>query len=358
MVFDAQEILALTSTPQAAEALRAGAGAEGFVFREQRALPALELWMLRFEFPLPLDGPGAIAALERIETSATAGVNHAYSLAAGPVGSRFAYADALVGWPGGGCVSQGPIGMLDTGVDVTAPGVAGARVVSESFARGAPAPEGHGTDVASLLVDPVRLGGVTLYSAGVVGQSASGARVASVDSILEGLDWLGSQGVRLVNVSLAGPYNKLLDRAVDRANAHGMTIVAAVGNDGAEGAPRYPAALHNVLAVTAVDARRAIYRNAVQGDFVDVAAPGVNVLLPGGDTRFASGTSIAVPFVTAWLASDPELYSADVATIRAALADSTMDLGAPGPDPVFGAGLLQAGSGCGADTRMAGAPAH
>ncbi|WP_232830553.1 S8 family serine peptidase [Oceanicella sp. SM1341] len=352
-VVDAREILALTASPESAASLRAGAEAEGFTFREQTALSGLGLWMLRFDIPEPLDGPGAIAALERLEPGATAGVNHAYRLATdeGSDAARFAYADALLDWPRGGCRAQGPVGMLDTGVERAAPGLAGARIVTRGFARGTPAATRHGTDVATLLADPRRLGGVTLYAAGVVsaetgdGEGAGGE--AGVDSLIKGLDWLDSQGVRVVNVSLAGPYNKLLDRAVDRAQADGMVLVAAVGNDGPGAAPRYPAALGNVLGVTAVDARRHIYRKAVQGSYVDVAAPGVDIHLPGpGGGHFVSGTSIAAPFVTAWVASDPALYSSSVSELRSALAQSTLDLGAPGPDAVFGAGLLHLGPGC------------
>ncbi|OWU78058.1 peptidase S8 [Marinibacterium profundimaris] len=324
----------------------AGAAAEGFTPREVTRLGGIGLWMLRFEIPQPLDGPGAIAALETIEPGSTAGVNHAYRTAAVSSTDRLDYASALMNWPETACPAAGPIGMLDTGVDSALAQATGARILGESFARGAPAPSRHGTDVAALLVDPRRLTGATLYAADVIGTSARGQQEAGVDSLLKALDWLAAQDVRLVNISLAGPYNKLLDRGVDRAVAEGMTLVAAVGNDGAGAAPRYPAALPNVIAVTAVDADRRIYRRAVRGPHVDAAAPGVDIYVDEGGGHFVSGTSMAVPFVTARIAADPGLYTAPTAMIRRRLQDSAQDLGPPGRDTVYGAGLVVAGPGC------------
>lgn len=346
-VVDPREIVALVPDATAAATLRRGAVARGFTFREETALDGLGLRMLRFEFPQPLNGPGAIAVLEEIEPSATAGINHAYAPAAQT--SRLDYASGMMQWPDHACRAMGPIGMIDTGVDAAIPELSGVRVVSAAFQRGAAAPTRHGTEVASVLADPRRVTGVTLYSAAVIGTSARGQQESGVDGLLEALDWMAANGVKLVNISLAGPYNKLLDRGIDKAEAHGMTIVAAVGNDGAAANPRFPAALDNVVGVTAVDAARQVYPMAVQG-YPDIAAPGVDVMLStGGRTRFVTGTSIATPFVTARIASDPALYRLKAASLRAALAGTAVDLGAPGRDPVFGAGLLMADPGCRAD---------
>ena len=126
-----------------------------------------------------------------------------------------------------------------------------------------------------------------------------------------------------------------------------MIIVAAVGNDGAGAAPRYPAALPNVVAVTAVDARGRIYDKAVRGAHVDAAAPGVDIYVDtGGAGHFVSGTSMAVPFVTARIAADPALYGAPAGAIRQRLGASTVDLGQPGRDAIYGAGLVVAGPDC------------
>ncbi|MGG7566787.1 S8 family serine peptidase [Rhodovulum sp. DZ06] len=359
-VVDAREMVVLLPGAAAAARLRAGAAPGGFALRGQEELPGLSLVMQRYTFPAPLTGAEAIAALERIEPSATAGVNHAYRPAAGAAGAAgdaaaaqdaadpLDYANGMLGWAGGACAAAGPIGMLDAAVTPDLPELRGVRVISAAFHRGPAADIPHGDQVAAVLTDPRRLSGVTLYAAAVIGVSARGEAEAGVDDVLRGLDWMTAQGVRLVNVSLAGPYNKLLDRGVDVARARGVTLVAAVGNDGAAADPRYPAALGNVVAATAVDAGGAIWDRAVRGDYVDVAAPGVDVKVRvGGREGFATGTSIAVPFVAARIASDRGLYGAAPAAVRAALGAEARDLGAPGPDPDYGAGLLRAPRGCG-----------
>jgi len=72
--------------------------------------------------------------------------------------------------------------------------------------------------------------------------------------------------VRVVNMSLSGPPNEVLKRAIASAQAKGMVIVAAAGNNGAGAGPSYPAAYPGVIAVTAVDRNLDVYRRATQGD--------------------------------------------------------------------------------------------
>lgn len=120
-----------------------------------------------------------------------------------------------------------------------------------------------------------------------------------------------------------------------------MVIVAAVGKGGASSPAMFPAALPNVAAVTAVDADGRIFRNAVRGPHVDFAAPSVDIFLPsmaGG--RYATGTSMAAPFVTARLAARAERNPN-------ALRSTVVDLGFPGRDPIYGFGLVQAAGACG-----------
>lgn len=349
-IIDEREIVALVATPGAAASLQTKAEAQGFASRDVATLDGLGLRMLRFEIPQPLDGAAAIAVLEGLEPGVTAGVNHAYRLTQVEerTGIRFDYASRMIEWSAGACRAQGPIGLLDTGVDKEALKSSGASVTAQSFLRGGDVPDRHGTDVAALLVDPDRLRDVTLYSAAVVGRTAAGHEEAGVDAILKALDWMASNRVSVVNVSLSGPYNKILDRGIDRAAAQGMTIVASVGNDGASASPRYPAAFDNVIGVTAVDAEEEIYRKAVRGDHVDLAAPGVDVLVTTrAGRRFVTGTSMAAPFVTSRIAADPSFQSgANLTTIRDTLRRQAKDLGPTGIDDTYGAGLVQAPPTC------------
>src|SRR5690606_11017674 len=163
--------------------------------------------------------------------------------------------------------------------------------------------------------------------------------------------WLATQRVQIVNLSLGGPRNLLLEAAIARVLELGIAVVAAGGNGGPDGPAVYPAAQRGVLAVTAVDAELAPYRQATRGAYLAFAAPGVDVwsAAPGKEGAYYSGTSYAAPFVTAVLAGlrqqSPETpWAALIERAR----ESARDLGAPGRDPVFGWGLVQAVGDCGA----------
>jgi subtilisin family serine protease len=104
-----------------------------------------------------------------------------------------------------------------------------------------------------------------------------------------------------------------------------------------------------VVAVTAVDVRKRVFRQANQGDHIDFAAPGVRIWtaasISGG--RFRSGTSYAAPFVSAMLAvARTQHPDDDVPQLVEKLADGAIDLGEPGRDATFGWGLIQAPAAC------------
>jgi len=86
-----------------------------------------------------------------------------------------------------------------------------------------------------------------------------------------------------------------------------------------------------------------VYRRAGRGSHIDLAAPGVDVWTAASirGARWKTGTSFAAPFVAAAAAmlrqQTPDM-SADA--VRQALLGRTIDLGDPGPDAVYGAGLL------------------
>ncbi|MEM7496857.1 MAG: S8 family serine peptidase, partial [Pseudomonadota bacterium] len=121
------------------------------------------------------------------------------------------------------------------------------------------------------------------------------------------------------------------------------SLVAAAGNGGRRGAPAYPAALPEVIAVGAVDQRRRAYRGGTRGGYVELAAPGVGVssAAPGGGWQDWSGTSFAAPFVAAALLRARAETGGDAAAARALLHSRALDLGAQGRDDIYGFGLLQ-----------------
>ncbi len=352
-VVDDTKIIVLLNSLDASATLLGKAERLGYRLRERRILTGLSLVMLDLDKPRGLSGSAAIRELEGLEPRATVGVDHRYTLQQGAFteqssntaleGAKF-YASMMIGWPLEGCPAHAKIGMIDGRVSPNVARAPNTRLMTRDFSGGDPEtpPDEHGTAVAELLVGPGRLTDANLYVATVVDDSAAPA--ASVTSIILSLDWLQRADAKVVNISLAGPYNKLLDRAVSGAARSGMILVAAVGNDGAGAPPRYPAAFDEVLAVTAVDRDGLIYEQAIRGGHVDVAAPGVDVYVNAlGDGKFITGTSIAAPFVTARIAADPELTRLrDPRRIAAELKAQTRDLGPRGPDPIYGAGLVAA----------------
>jgi len=236
--------------------------------------------------------------------------------------------------------------VIDTALDPAAPPAsAGAAISTRDFTEaGASGDSAHGTAVAELIAGPGRLSGARLYHAAVVGDVEAADPAAGVDDILRAVGWLADQGVGVVNVSLAGPYNKILDRGLAAAAERGMVVVAAAGNFGDAAPPRYPAAFDYAIAVTAVDAALEPYDRAPRGEHIDIAAPGVDVFVPAGG--YMTGTSVAAPFVTAAIAADPASAGRDPADVRRQLLAAARDLGPTGRDTTFGAGLATAPPSC------------
>ena len=130
-------------------------------------------------------------------------------------------------------------------------------------------------------------------------------------------------------------------------SARGVLFVAAAGNGGPNAAPSYPAAYEQVIAVTAVDKNLRGYIHANHGDYIDVAAPGVEIwtALPGVLEGYQSGTSFAAPHVTAILAAvHGRVQDKSKEGFLKALA--IRDLGQAGRDRVYGRGLVLAPIAC------------
>lgn len=356
-VVDESQIVVLVGSLDAAVWLDTQAYTRGYKLQTQETLSGLGTVLMRFQVPPGLDGAEAIRELERIEPSATAGVNHRYSFqsvadgentALKPISGR-RYANAMVAWPASGCTAVAPVGIIDTSIDRAAPALKDVEIQQAFFSDGGREfDSAHGTAIAELLAGNDRLQGARLFNAVVISEDRSGNPSTGVDSILQALDWLMVSGVRIINLSLAGPYNKILDQGIGLAARNGALVVAAAGNGGANSPLRYPAAFPEVIAVTAVDARGQIYDKAVNGPHIDFSAPGVDVFVSLDQAgRYMTGTSIAAPFVTSRIAADPQLASGKSAQdVRQALERQSLDLGAEGNDPVFGAGLVNSQESC------------
>lgn len=222
------------------------------------------------------------------------------------------------------------VGLVDSGVDASRPEFARLRVQAHGC-NGRPVPHAHGTAVAARLAGnaPGHLYAADLWCGDPVGRATLG--------LVEALAWMARERVPVINVSLVGPHNAALARAVAALQARGHVIVAAVGNDGPAAPPLYPAAYPGVVGVGAVDARLRVLPESGSGPHVDFVAPGV---VPGRG-RATRGTSFAAPIVArvaAMRLAEPDVAAAE--GIRQRLAAEARDLGAPGRDARYGEGLI------------------
>ena len=352
-LFKQDNVLILLSSEQEANELTINVSRRGYQLIDRQNLAGLDLILLDFARPPGISDEVAVNDMQMMSPAAIVGLDNLYTsqatLTSPPRTFGRDYANELLGWPTEGCQAQTPIGIIDGYLSDEMPGLNAKQIVSHNFARRDAVESKHAETVASLISGPGRLRDVMIYSAGVVGESRSGQSGSGTKELLLAFDWLRKRDVRVVNVSLAGPYNPLLETVVELLVNDGMVIVAAVGNEGPNAAPRYPAAFDSVIAVTAVDVDRNVFGGAVQGAHVEYAAPGVDVLIQTGQGSgsYVTGTSFAAPFVTAMIAADPaRSFDASADSVRSYLDRNAFDLGVAGPDPVFGRGLVRTANAC------------
>jgi len=269
---------------------------------------------------------------------------------------------SVIGWKDylRGCSRGLAIGMIDTGLDTSHPalasGAAGERIVTEDFRLPGkkPAPSTHGTAVAALLMGDAGQGmaglvpDAKLYAANAF-YSDGEQSVTDTVSLLKALDWMRRHGVRIVNMSFAGPDDPLLAAAIRQSVREGMIIVAAAGNEGADAPPAFPAAYPGVIAVTAVGVDLRPYQRANHGAYIALSAPGVHIWTAGanGKGAFESGTSFAAPYVTAVAATILRSAGPDASAGDLLRSIPVKDLSGTGWSPIFGKGLAMAPANCG-----------
>jgi hypothetical protein len=329
------EVLCLTPSDQTL----ATAHKLDFEIARQETLSDLGITVVVLRTPDGVSVTDALKTLRSADPSGSYDYNHVYNPSGGASGATGSMVQSPVGF-------AVRIGMIDAGLDRSHPALRDVPVESKGFAgEGRALATAHGTAVASLLVGRDgdfhgALNGATLYAADVYGGAPDGG---SADDIARALAWLASEGVPVVNISLAGPPNMILGAATTAFVRRGYVLVAAVGNDGPAAPQRYPAAYAGVVGVTSVDSHRAIQIDAGRGADVSYAAQGVEVRAASLHHGYATvtGTSFASPIVAARFAvlmPRPDPAAADQA--RAMLERSAIDLGPSGRDPVFGYGYL------------------
>jgi len=236
----------------------------------------------------------------------------------------------------------------------------------------------HGTHVASTIAEAtnnnIGVAGLCFGCALMPVKVLDNDGLGTYFDVAEGIDHAvnftqnGQKPVKVINLSLGGEgESTTVTRAIDRAVAQGITVVAAAGNDGSDKVS-FPASYASVIAVGAVDGRkqRAPYSN--YGSALDVVAPGGDLDrdddsdgYPDGvlqqtfsPTRaaregrydvfgyfFVEGTSEATPHVAAIAALLYNQGIKDPTAIRKAIESTAEDLGAAGRDDQFGHGLVR-----------------
>lgn len=246
------------------------------------------------------------------------------------------------------------LGVIDSAVDEKHPVFTSSKLEYRDFVESPHSrPMSHGTAVASILVgNNAQYHGLipktALLSAGVFFDDPKYGQRATVKSLVLAINWMAEENVDVVNVSLTGPENRILQAALKKLHEKGTMVVAAVGNEGPTAKPLYPAAYDFVVAVTATNPKNFAYHKANRGKHVDIAAPGVAIkhAQVGGGYTTSTGTSFAAPFVSAYLASK---LSVKRKSSRAKYRDEVLramysgarDLGKLGRDSVYGHGLIQ-----------------
>ena len=205
------------------------------------------------------------------------------------------------------------IALLDTGVSTRA--IDSEHILSgHNYVTGTEDTEdliNHGTAVASMILrcDCAKVTGIApeAYIIPLVivtkrnGETASVSPEQLAQAIFDSIDIYHAN---IINVSLGiREDNTALRKGIAYAEQKGIPVISAVGNEGEDGRPYYPAAYHTVLAVGSCD------RNGNKSSFsqagAQVLAPGENIMLASrnGVPYGINGTSFATGVVSAYAAN-------------------------------------------------------
>ena len=244
------------------------------------------------------------------------------------------------------------VAVVDTGIDWNHPDLAENYVpLGYDWVNNDPDPmddNGHGTHCAGVITAIVNnsigmagLAQVRVMAEKGLDESGSGWTSDLASAIIHAVD----QGADIISCSW-GSYEKstLLHEAVKYAYDHGVLVVAAAGNDATD-TKQYPAAYDEVFAVTATDQNDDPASFTNFGNWVEVAAPGVQIYSTIWDDSYAymSGTSMSAPHVSGLAALIWSRFpSMTRDQVLAQLQYTAEDLGDPGFDVHYGYGRINA----------------
>ncbi|MFC4494151.1 type VII secretion-associated serine protease mycosin [Streptomyces ovatisporus] len=250
------------------------------------------------------------------------------------------------------------VAVIDTGVDKGNPQIRPAlKAGGDDFVgktNGTADTNGHGTRVAGIIAaqeaENTGFSGIA-PDAKILPLRYTGGddpeKQGNSETMSKAIRYAASKNVQVINISsdtVAKKPNAGLEAAVRYAVGKDILVVAAAGNDGADGKSEntYPAAYDGVLAVGASDRNNERAFFSQSGRFVDVAAPGVGMVstVPKGGQCPADGTSFSAPYVAGVAALMYEKYPDWSAQEISARLAQTADRPGTGPDTELGWGVV------------------
>jgi thermitase len=255
------------------------------------------------------------------------------------------------------------IAVVDTGIDLKHPDLKNKLVEGYNVITQGKTPpmddNGHGTHASGIAAaesnNKIGIAGVAPKCKLMPIKALDAKGSGDIFNVALGLIWAVDHGARVLNLSLGGPKNETLKRAVDYALAKNVVVVTAMGNDG-KNSKAYPAAFPGVISVGAVDfdKQKADFSNF--GDWISVAAPGVQIMstMPTYKTTmtefekeegydYLDGTSMACPIVAGIaalvLSRNPGYTPAEV---KERIQSTATDVGKKGYDNEYGYGVVNA----------------
>ncbi len=259
--------------------------------------------------------------------------------------------------------TQVVIAVVDSGVDLDHPELAGRLIAGYDFANNDTVPEddtGHGTKVCGIL------GAIGNNNVGIAGvawnidiaimplkfmKNNDGKTTGTLSDAIDAIYYAVNNGADIINASWGFySYSASLGEAVQYARDHGVLFVASAGNKSQDNDlnDHYPSnyPYDNVIAVAAMNRYGDLASFSNYGEeTVDIAAPGdgLSTTIPGGYSSWVSGTSFATPFVTGVVAmvisQSPDL---DYISVRNALLDTTIMDGSYTQDLLLSGGCVNA----------------
>lgn len=311
--------------------------------------------------------PGVLVAEPNLRRGSPESVKNNVWTIGSAQGYAAQWAGAAIGLPQAQAMASGhgvTVAVLDTGIDLAHPALAGRLLPGWDFVDGDADPSdtalpaqgghGHGTHVAGLVAWAAP--GARILPLRVLDAEGQGNAWVLAEAMLHAIDPdhnpATADGARVINLSLAGLEPSQLMHTIDQlvncalpdagspadplvdlhdagynddrqrcAAQGGAVVVAGAGNDGSSSLRTWPAAesAYGLIPVAASTAQGRLASFSNSGNWITLAAPGdlVTSAVPGGGYATWSGTSMATPLVAGAVAllreRFPQLAPHDVA---------------------------------------------